>query len=65
MSNKMGILQLVIGNKNYSSSSLRAWLILAKLGIEFQEIRVPLCTEGYQGEAVGIKYIALRQRVRT
>ena len=51
----MGILQLVIGNKNYSSSSLRAWLILAKLGIEFQEIRVPLCTEGYQAEEVGIK----------
>jgi glutathione S-transferase len=46
----MGIPQLVIGNKNYSSWSLRAWLILAKLGIEFQEIRVPLCLAGYQAE---------------
>ncbi len=44
----MGIPQLVIGNKNYSSWSLRAWLILAKSGIEFEEIRVPLNTEGYQ-----------------
>jgi glutathione S-transferase len=46
----MGIPQLVIGNKNYSSWSLRAWLILAKLGIEFQEICVSLCQEGYQAE---------------
>ncbi|HEY9769676.1 MAG TPA: hypothetical protein V6C71_14460 [Coleofasciculaceae cyanobacterium] len=51
----MGIPQLVIGNKNYLSWSLRAWLILAKLGIEFQEIRVPLCTEGYQAKEVRIK----------
>jgi glutathione S-transferase len=42
--------QLVIGNKNYSSWSLRAWLILAKLGIEFEEIRISLFTEGYQAE---------------
>jgi glutathione S-transferase len=46
----MEIPQLVIGNKNYSSWSLRAWLILTKLGIEFQEIRIPLCREGYQAE---------------
>ena len=40
--------QLIIGNKNYSSWSLRAWLILAKSGIKFEEVRVPLNTEGYQ-----------------
>ena len=40
--------QLVIGNKNYSSWSLRAWLILAKLGIEFEEIRIPLFRQGYR-----------------
>ncbi len=34
--------QLIIGNKNYSSWSLRAWLLLAHHGIEFREIRIPL-----------------------
>ena len=33
---------LVIGNKNYSSWSLRAWLLLKQAGIDFEEIRVPL-----------------------
>lgn len=36
------ILQLVIGNKNYSSWSLRAWLLLKQAGLEFEEIRIPL-----------------------
>lgn len=34
--------KLVIGNKNYSSWSLRAWLLLAESGIEFEELRIPL-----------------------
>ncbi len=33
---------LVIGNKNYSSWSLRAWLAMAQAGIEFDEHRVLL-----------------------
>ncbi len=33
---------LVIGNKNYSSWSLRAWLLLTEAGIEFSEQRIPL-----------------------
>lgn len=33
--------QLYIGNKNYSSWSLRPWLLLTELGIEFEEILVP------------------------
>ncbi len=37
-------LSLVIGNKNYSSWSLRAWLILKQTGEPFQEIRIPLDT---------------------
>lgn len=36
--------KLVIGNKNYSSWSLRAWLILAEAGIEFEEHRISLDT---------------------
>lgn len=35
---------LVIGNKNYSSWSLRAWLALKLTGVEFTEIRIPLDT---------------------
>jgi glutathione S-transferase len=35
-------LKLVIGNKNYSSWSLRGWLALAQAGLEFEEIRIPL-----------------------
>jgi glutathione S-transferase len=33
---------LVIGNKNYSSWSLRPWLLLKVKGIAFDEVRVPL-----------------------
>ena len=36
---------LVIGNKNYSSWSLRPWLLLKQFGIDFEEIRIPLFTE--------------------
>lgn len=35
-------LKIVIGNKNYSSWSLRGWLALAQSGLEFEEIRIPL-----------------------
>ncbi|MCU0773678.1 MAG: glutathione S-transferase family protein [Ideonella sp.] len=33
-------MQLIIGNKNYSSWSLRPWLLMTELGIPFDEIRV-------------------------
>ncbi|MDJ0746365.1 MAG: glutathione S-transferase [Xenococcaceae cyanobacterium MO_167.B27] len=46
----MGKPKLIIGNKNYSSWSLRAWLILSKLGIEFEEVPILLFTEGYKEE---------------
>lgn len=42
--------QLVIGNKNYSTWSLRAWLTLRKAGMAFEEIRVPLYVDGYKEE---------------
>jgi len=44
----MSTAQLVIGNKNYSSWSFRPWLALAKLGAEFEEIRVALFVDGYK-----------------
>jgi len=34
--------ELVIGNKNYSSWSLRAWLYLRESGIEFEEVLISL-----------------------
>ena len=36
---------LVIGNKNYSSWSLRAWLWIRHIGLEFDEVPVSLFTE--------------------
>jgi glutathione S-transferase len=41
---------LVIGNKNYSSWSLRPWIAMKVLGIEFQEKRVPLYGPGAKEE---------------
>ena len=38
----MSDLTLVIGNKNYSSWSLRGWLFLKHTGAPFLEIRIPL-----------------------
>ncbi len=40
----MSNLTLVIGNKNYSSWSLRPWLAMKQFGLEFEEIRIPLYT---------------------
>ncbi len=37
-------LTLVIGNKNYSSWSLRSWLAMQQAGLEFEEIYIPLYT---------------------
>ena len=37
---------LVIGNKNYSSWSLRAWLMLRHAGVDFDEVFIPLRAEG-------------------
>jgi glutathione S-transferase len=41
-------LTLVIGNKNYSSWSLRSWLFLKHHGIPFEEVRIPLYREDSQ-----------------
>ena len=40
----MNQLTLVIGNKNYSSWSLRPWLAMKKIGLDFTETRIPLYT---------------------
>ena len=47
VAHRIRAVQLVIGNKNYSSWSLRAWLHLRESGVAFEEVRIPL----YQGDA--------------
>lgn len=39
--------QLIIGNKNYSSWSLRAWLLMSEAGIDFEEIRIRLDVDDF------------------
>ncbi|AOY91964.1 glutathione S-transferase [Cupriavidus sp. USMAA2-4] len=39
-------MKLVIGNKNYSSWSLRPWLLLRQAGVDFEEIPVSLFAPG-------------------
>lgn len=46
----MGKLTFVTANKNYSSWSMRAWLTLRWLGLEFDEIRVPVYQVGSKEE---------------
>ena len=38
-------LKLVIGNKNYSSWSMRPWLAMRATGIAFEEVFIPLYTD--------------------
>ena len=44
------MLTLVIGNKNYSSWSLRSWLLLTEAGIPFEERRLSLFTPEFHAE---------------
>jgi glutathione S-transferase len=43
-------LTLFIGNKNYSSWSLRAWLVLKQAGVSFDEVVIPLETPTTRAE---------------
>ena len=52
----MAQLTLIIGNKNYSSWSLRPWLAMKQSGIEFLEVCIPLDTPTTQQEI--LKYSA-------
>jgi glutathione S-transferase len=44
---------LIIGNKNYSSWSMRAWLALKHMGVDFDEVRIPLYIEGSKDKILG------------
>ncbi|MEL7444591.1 MAG: glutathione S-transferase family protein [Pseudomonadota bacterium] len=40
-------MKLIIGNKNYSSWSMRGWLAAKQSGLSFEEIIVPILGEGW------------------
>lgn len=46
--------KLVIGNKNYSSWSLRPWVLLKEKNIPFEEQRIPLHTDTTRAEILKI-----------
>lgn len=46
----MAELSLVIGNKNYSSSSLSPWILMKQLGLKFKEIQLQLYTPTFKDE---------------
>ena len=41
---------IYLGNKNYSSWSLRPWLVLKAAGLDFDEVVIPLDTPGTKAE---------------
>ncbi|MEC4727398.1 glutathione S-transferase family protein [Shewanella sp. D64] len=47
-------MELYIGNKNYSSWSLRAWLMLEKSEIAFNEVKLQLFTPDFYHQLEGI-----------
>lgn len=49
----MSKLTLVIGNKNYSSWSLRPWIFLRHHQVDFEEKRVPLFVDTTAGQLAG------------
>jgi glutathione S-transferase len=51
-------MKLIIGNKNYSSWSLRGWLAAKQSGLHFEEIQVPLYGEDWDAVKKGTDEIA-------
>ena len=47
-------MQLLIANKNYSSWSLRAWLLLRELGIEFTEEKLSFNDPDWKGRVLAV-----------
>ena len=43
-------MKLILGNRNYSSWSLRAWLAAKQSGLSFEEIIVPLFGENWEAQ---------------
>jgi len=50
----MDDLTLIIGNKNYSSWSLRPWLLMKQAGIPFVERYIPIRSEAWAAQITGL-----------
>ncbi|HEY0013419.1 MAG TPA: glutathione S-transferase family protein [Allosphingosinicella sp.] len=50
------MLKLIIGNKAYSSWSLRGWLAVKQSGIAFEEITVPMFDEDWEKRRAGDEF---------
>jgi glutathione S-transferase len=50
------MLKLIIGNKAYSSWSLRGWLAVKQSGLPFEEITVPLFDEAWERKRGGDEF---------
>ena len=67
------MITLFIGNKNYSSWSLRGWLAMKKAGLQFDEVVIPLRTPetkstllGYNPEGGQVPFVKVTDRaIRT
>ena len=46
-------MKLIIGNRAYSSWSMRGWLALKQSGLEFEELVVPLFDETWERSREG------------
>ncbi|MBC2666915.1 glutathione S-transferase family protein [Novosphingobium flavum] len=51
-------MKLIIGNKNYSSWSLRGWLAAKQSGLHFEEITIPLYGEAWDAAKLDMGEIA-------
>jgi len=50
----MSELLLIMGNRNYSSWSLRPWILMKHLGLEFEERVLPLYTPEFAGAVAAV-----------
>ncbi|MEQ7872516.1 glutathione S-transferase family protein [Sphingomonas sp. ASV193] len=50
------MLKLIVGNRAYSSWSLRGWLALKQSGLEFEELVVPLFDENWEKSREGDEF---------
>ena len=49
-------MKLIIGNRAYSSWSMRGWLALKHAGLEFEELVVPLFDEAWERRREGDEF---------
>ena len=56
--------KLYIGNKNYSSWSLRGWLACKQSGLDFEEIVVPLYDRDWEERRKAEAFAALAGSAR-